>query len=104
MKPPQPQMGAELALVSGATYPSIKAVIALSPTSVVSIGFCPCGNGEEHRPRSSWSYQGKPLPFVTWTKEHCLEALKNIRQMERFDHVHRAVLNDVPSDCPPHLS
>ncbi|MGD8191372.1 acyl-CoA thioesterase/bile acid-CoA:amino acid N-acyltransferase family protein [Brevibacillus ginsengisoli] len=86
--------GAELSLVSGATFSSIKAVIAISPTSVVSIGSCPCGNGDEHQPESSWSYQGEPLPFVSWTREQCQEALQNIRRMERFDHIHRATLDE----------
>lgn len=86
--------GAELSLISGATFPEIKAVVALSPTSVVSIGSCPCGRGEEHHPESSWSYQGTSLPFVTWNKGQCTEALHHIRNLERFDHVHREALDD----------
>ncbi len=52
--------GAELALLLASRTREIAGVIAISPSSVVFQGlpqiFWP--------PRSSWTYQGKPLPFV----------------------------------------
>jgi dienelactone hydrolase len=53
--------GAELALLLASRKPEIAAVIALSPCSVVWEGptDTPPPTGQ-----SSWSFQGKPLPFV----------------------------------------
>jgi dienelactone hydrolase len=52
--------GAELALLLGATLPSVHAVVAYSPSHVIwseiAFGF--------RRPRSPWTYRGLPLPFV----------------------------------------
>lgn len=54
--------GAELALLLASRKAEIAGVIAISPSSVVFQGlpkvFWP--------PRSSWSYKGKPLPFVPY--------------------------------------
>lgn len=52
--------GAELALVAAAIYPEISHVIAYVPSAVVWHGFTVRGNEQ----KSSWSYQGKPLPFL----------------------------------------
>lgn len=86
--------GAELSLVAGATFSEIKAVIASSPSSIVAIGSCGCSNGRDHDPQSSWSYQGKPLPFLEWSKDQCTEAIARIRNWERFDHIHRMGLQE----------
>jgi dienelactone hydrolase len=53
--------GAELALLLASRKPEIAAVIALSPCSVVWEGptDAPPPTGQ-----SSWSFQGKPIPFV----------------------------------------
>jgi dienelactone hydrolase len=60
--------GGELSLLLGATWPQVKAVIALSPSSVVWEGAVrdPAKSGlDALRPgRSSWSLDGKPLPFL----------------------------------------
>ena len=52
--------GGELALLLGATFPILRAVVAYSPSHVVwpeiAVGF--------RRRRSAWSHQGRPLPFV----------------------------------------
>jgi dienelactone hydrolase len=52
--------GGELALLLGATYPEIKAVIACVPSSVVWQGI------SRDRLGSSWSQDGKGLPFAQW--------------------------------------
>jgi len=49
--------GAELALLLGATFPEIAAVVAYAPSAYVYQGL---GRGIT----SSWSYRGQPLPFV----------------------------------------
>lgn len=53
--------GAELALLSAALYPAIKAVVAKSASAYVfeSIGET---MGKVHK--SSWTYRGEPVPFV----------------------------------------
>lgn len=63
--------GAEAALLTSVHDPRVDVVIAVSPTSRV---WCNVGPGldEEERPyRSSWTWQGQPLPFVpmddSWT-------------------------------------
>lgn len=50
--------GGELALLLGATFPSVRAVVAHTPSSVVWQGF------SFQPPRSSWSHNDQPLPFV----------------------------------------
>jgi dienelactone hydrolase len=52
--------GAELALVSASLFPQIRAVVAISPASVIFGGIGQASNGTA----SSWSYEGKPLPFA----------------------------------------
>lgn len=56
--------GGELALLLGATFPEIKAVVAVVPSGVVwrGVGKSQSG-GDVH---SSWSHQGRPLTFVPW--------------------------------------
>lgn len=49
--------GAELALILGATFPAVKAVIGYAPSSVV---WGACG-GIKSIGRPAWTYQGKPL-------------------------------------------
>src|SRR5262249_22998714 len=48
--------GGELALVLGATFPEVKAVVAYSPSGFV----CQGNPGSD---RSSWTFRGAPLPF-----------------------------------------
>jgi len=52
--------GGELALLLGATYPEIKAVVACVPSSLVWQGISLEQFG------SSWSMNGKGLPFARW--------------------------------------
>jgi dienelactone hydrolase len=52
--------GAELALLLGANFPVIRAVVAYSPSAVVWQG--PDSSGKT--PASSWTYHGKQLPYV----------------------------------------
>ncbi|MGE5543364.1 MAG: acyl-CoA thioester hydrolase/BAAT C-terminal domain-containing protein, partial [Bacillota bacterium] len=61
--------GAELALLAASHYPQIKAVVAKSPSAVVFEGIT--GDSTESR-QSSWTFKGKPLPFVPtiFTQEH----------------------------------
>jgi dienelactone hydrolase len=53
--------GAELALLAGATFPQIKAVVAYAPSSVVWGGVTETP-GDVAKP--SWTYRGAPLPFI----------------------------------------
>jgi dienelactone hydrolase len=58
-----PSRGGELALLLGATFPDINAVVAWVPSAVV---FWALGRAEpgDTRPRASWTHRGKPLPYL----------------------------------------
>ncbi len=55
--------GGELALLLGATFPEINAVIAWVPSGVI---FWALGLAEpdDRRPRAAWTFRGKPLPCL----------------------------------------
>lgn len=53
--------GAELALLMGATFPRVGAVVALAPSAYVWGGLGDATGGPEP---AAWTYQGRPLPFV----------------------------------------
>jgi dienelactone hydrolase len=55
--------GAEFALLAGVHLPWVKSVVAVVPTDVVWEGW---GPGVEPTKRSSFSFNGKPLPFVPY--------------------------------------
>ncbi len=55
--------GAELALLSASLFPEIKAVVAYVPSHVVWAGM----RGFMGVNESSWTFDGKPLPFVPYT-------------------------------------
>lgn len=54
--------GAELALLGSALFPEVGAVISYAPSAVIHQGL----GATEEKPQehSSWTYQGKPLPFL----------------------------------------
>ncbi|MFD8477855.1 acyl-CoA thioester hydrolase/BAAT C-terminal domain-containing protein [Kitasatospora sp. NPDC059673] len=56
--------GAEAALLTAVHEPRVDAVVAISPTSLVWCNVGPGLDGRDRPWRSSWSWQGKPLPFV----------------------------------------
>ncbi|MFI6688269.1 acyl-CoA thioester hydrolase/BAAT C-terminal domain-containing protein [Streptomyces sp. NPDC050485] len=58
--------GAEAALLLAVRDPRIDAVVAVSPTSLVWGSLGPGVDGESHPCRSSWTWQGKPVPFVAY--------------------------------------
>ena len=53
--------GGELALLLGATYPEITAVVGYVPSSVVIGGISSTNPGE----KSAWTLNGTPIPFAT---------------------------------------
>ena len=57
---------AEAALLLAAEQERIRLVIALSPSSVVWANVGPGLDGHDHPDRSSWTRNGKPLPFVPY--------------------------------------
>jgi hypothetical protein len=63
--------GAEAALLTAVHDPRVDAVVALSPTSRVWCNVGPGRDGAHHPYRSSWTWRGRPLPFVpmddSWT-------------------------------------
>lgn len=54
--------GGELALLVGATFPQIKAVVGYVPSGVLWPGNDATGR---RQPGPAWTYRGTPLPFVT---------------------------------------
>lgn len=53
--------GGELALLLGATFPELKAVVGYVPSGTVWGNLTSTSIGE----RAAWTYQGKPVPFAT---------------------------------------
>ncbi|HEX9328149.1 MAG TPA: acyl-CoA thioester hydrolase/BAAT C-terminal domain-containing protein [Reyranella sp.] len=56
-----PSRGGELALLLGATFPDINAVAAWVPSGVMFWGIGPNDAGDD---RASWTFRGKPLPYL----------------------------------------
>ncbi len=56
--------GGELALLLGATFPQIKAVVAYAPSHVVWEGI-PGGSEHGAELRAAWTYRGGPVPFMS---------------------------------------
>ena len=54
--------GAEASLLLGAHYREVRAVVGWAPSAVV--WSCLCSMGRSSTGRSSWSFAGKPVPFV----------------------------------------
>ncbi len=54
--------GGELALLVGATFPQIRAVVGYVPSGLLWPGN---DNTGRHQPGPAWTYQGMPLPYVT---------------------------------------
>jgi dienelactone hydrolase len=63
--------GAEAALLVAVRDTRVDAAVAISPSSVVWANVGPGYDGADYPHRSSWSWDGQPLPFVpydeTWT-------------------------------------
>jgi dienelactone hydrolase len=55
--------GGELALLLGATFPDINAVVAVVPSGVIHGPFGPSAPGDP-RPRAAWTFHGAPLPYL----------------------------------------
>lgn len=61
--------GAELALLAGSLLPGlVNAVISVAPMSTVCQGFAK-EKGISFKPKSSWSFHGKELPYTPFTQE-----------------------------------
>ncbi|MGW1048398.1 acyl-CoA thioester hydrolase/BAAT C-terminal domain-containing protein [Streptomyces sp. NPDC002521] len=57
--------GAEAALLTAVYEPRVNAVVAVSPTSLVWCNVGPGLDGQQRPYRSSWTWRGQPLPFVS---------------------------------------
>src|SRR5205823_8872003 len=58
-----PSRGGELALLLGATFPEIGAVMAWTPSGVTFWALGLAEPGDTH-PRAAWTFRGKPLPYL----------------------------------------
>lgn len=59
--------GAEMALLAAVEFPWVAAVGAFAPTHVVWEGIPP-DDQPDRAAGSSWTYRGKPFPFVRWSR------------------------------------
>jgi dienelactone hydrolase len=63
--------GAELALLAATRLPEVRAVVLYAPTDAVQSGITREGRS---RPESSWSEQGRPVPFLPQRADADFEA------------------------------
>ncbi|PYC79748.1 acyl-CoA thioesterase [Streptomyces tateyamensis] len=56
--------GAEAAMLTAVHEPRVDAVVAVAPTALVWCNVGPGLDGKDRPWRSSWSWRGRPLPFV----------------------------------------
>ena len=82
--------GAEVALLLGSRYPQIKAIVAFSPSSVVWQGIPKRRFDLGKAVKSSWTYQGKGLPFLAYPTPISKMALLTLRLRK----MHEAALED----------
>jgi dienelactone hydrolase len=68
--------GAEAVLLLGIRDPRVDAVVAMSPTSVVWANVGPGADGVTFPYRSSWTWRGRPLPFVPYADRTAIEAAR----------------------------
>lgn len=94
--------GAEMALVGASIFPWVTAVGAFAPTHVVWEGIPP-DDRPDGRAGSSWTYRGKPLPFVRWSKlvEERADRTREATGSSRLTEVHLELLAEFPDDVPP---
>ena len=94
--------GAEAALLTAALDERVQAVFAISPSSVVWGNIGPGLDGVSWPERSSWSWKGKPLPFVpadpSWQKEY-QQGLVTYRGL--FEHCLRQFASSAPPATIP---
>ena len=84
--------GAEAALLLATKSPQVKAVVALTPTSVVWQGIPKKRFDIVKAPKSSWSYQGKDLPFLPYPES--IKKIANLLTL-RFRAAHEEALRNV---------
>lgn len=93
--------GAELALVAAATFPWVTAVGAFAPSHVVWEGVPP-RDQPDRAAGSSWTYRGKPLPFVRWSRaaERRSDLTRRATGSSRLTEVHLESLAEFAADVP----
>ena len=68
-----PSRGGELALLLGASFPEINAVVAWMPSGVLFWALGPAEPGDSG-PRAAWTFRGKPLPYLQEDNPHATAA------------------------------
>lgn len=91
--------GAELALLAGATFPWVSAVGAFAPSHVIWEGIPP-DNQSDRSAASSWTYQGRQLPYVRWSKaaERRGDLTRAATGSSRLTEVHLESLSEYAAD------
>jgi len=90
-----PSRGGELALLLGATFPEINAVVAWSGSGVTFWGLGQPEPGKE-RSGAAWTHRGKPLPYLQENNTRASVAPEESRQGKTvaWTPAYRAHLND----------
>jgi dienelactone hydrolase len=86
--------GGELALLLGAAFPEINAVIAWVPSGVIfwALGLAEPG---DTRPRAAWTFRGKPLPYLQENNSsHDSEPKAEHRHPIAYTPLYRSFLRD----------
>lgn len=93
--------GAELALIAGATFPWVTVVGAFAPSHVVWEGIPPDDQADRSA-ASSWTYRGRPLPYVRWSKaaERRGDLTRAATGSSRLTEVHLESLSEYAADGP----
>lgn len=84
--------GAESALLTAVRDPRVDLVVAVSPTSRVWSNVGPGRDGKSRPQRSSWTWRGRPLPFVpmddSWTphQDHGPVAIRDWYELSERTH------------------
>lgn len=74
--------GAELALQVAASYPEhVSAVVGYSSSAVVWQGLPADRRGWREEPRSSWSFEGRPVPFLPLAKPRARDLPRLVASM-----------------------
>jgi len=91
--------GAEMALLAGATFPWVSVVGAFAPSHVVWEGI-PTDDQPDRSAGSSWTYRGRPLPYVRWSKaaERRGNLVRTATGSSRLTEVHLESLAEYATD------
>ena len=84
--------GGELALLLASRFSDFQAVVAWTPSAHVWEGLSQKYFSPDYVPRSSWSFEGKPLPFVSFNSRPEDKALELKGELNSYVALHQRAL------------